>query len=198
MVISSASIVFSAASAFLFLLSDRYLKQKRVLTVLGRVPNTAWLRHANAIGLKSSFACLTLGLASGIGMATVRSASMHMRIMDWLVDPKIICIAAAWLLLAVILCMHRCARLSDKVTAYATVAAFVLILFAFVGVALLGNTVHMFSKDVEEVHVSQCTVPGGGGADLEPRRFVLHRSKRDDARPLSTVNREPGIWNPSL
>ena len=145
MVISSAAIVFSAASAFLYLLSDHRLKQKKVLTVLGRVPNTAWLRHAIQVGLKCSFASLTLGLASGIGLAAVQSASMGMRLLDWLVDPKIISIAAAWLLMAVILCLHRCARLSDKKTAYATVAAFILILFAFVGVALLGNTVHAFS-----------------------------------------------------
>ncbi len=151
MVVSSASIVFSAASAFLYLLSDYHLKQKKVLTVLGRVPNTAWLRHANQVGLKCSFASLSLGLASGVGLAVMESASMGMRFADWLVDPKILCIAAAWLLLAVILGMHRCARLSEKKTAYATVAAFFLILFAFVGVALLGKTVHAFSKNVSSL-----------------------------------------------
>jgi ABC-type uncharacterized transport system permease subunit len=148
MVVSSASIVFSAATAFLYLLSDHRLKQKKVLTVLGRVPNTEWLRHANHVGLKCSFVSLSLGLASGLGLAAMRSAGLEMHFVEWLVDPKILSIAAAWLLMAVILCMRRCARLSEKKTAYATVVAVFLILFAFVGVALLGKTVHVFSMKV--------------------------------------------------
>lgn len=181
MVVSSASIVFSAASAFLYLLSDYHLKQKKVLTVLGRVPNTAWLRRANHVGLKCSFASMSLGLASGIGLAAMQSASMDMRFVDWLVDPKILSIAAAWLLLAVILCMHRCARLSEKKTAYATVAAFFLILFAFVGVALLGNTVHVFSKEVPS---SQFTV-----------QSWLNCNQSHCRRPQITLNRELGTLN---
>lgn len=142
MVLSSVAIVFSAASAFLYLLSDFRLKQKKVLTVLGRVPNTEWLRQANHRGLLGSFACLTLGLASGIGLAVVSSVDLEMQFSDWILDPKILCIAAAWLLLLLILCLHHSARLSDKKTAYATVLAFMLILFAVVGVTVIGSTVH--------------------------------------------------------
>ena len=39
MVLSGASIAFATASALLYLLSNRKLKQKRLTQVLGRVPN---------------------------------------------------------------------------------------------------------------------------------------------------------------
>jgi len=145
MVLSSALIVFSTASAFLYLLSCHRLKHKKVMTVLGRVPNLEWLRRANRLGLKGCFVAQTVGLACGIGMAAVQSAALGMDWVDWLTDAKIVLIAIAWALLLIILCLRKLAGISDKVIAYITLLLFFLIIFASVGVALFCGTKHVFN-----------------------------------------------------
>lgn len=144
MVLSSALIVFATASAFLYLLSRHRLKHKKVMTVLGRVPNLEWLRRANHLGLKGCFVAQTVGLACGIGMAVVESRTLGMGLADWMTDPKIVLIAIAWVLLLAILCLRKLTAVSDKAIAYITLLLFFLIIFASVGVAVFCGTKHNF------------------------------------------------------
>jgi len=142
MLLASVSIVFSATSACLYLLADHKLKQKKVVSVLGRVPNVEWLRRATKAGLKSCFVTMTVGVVSGVGLIVVASASLGLGYTDWIVDPKIVLIAAAWCLLVGVLSLHTFAGLSDKAMAYATLFTFFLIIFAIVGVAVFCGTKH--------------------------------------------------------
>ena len=144
MVISYALIVLAAVSAFLYLLSDYGLKHKRLTTVLGRIPNTGWLRQANRLTLQSCFVTMTIGLICGLGMAAMQAAAIEIRFVDWLVDPKFLCLVAAWILLAGILWLRAFTRFSDRAFARATLAAFLIVLI-MVGVSLLNGTVHVFS-----------------------------------------------------
>jgi ABC-type uncharacterized transport system permease subunit len=142
MLLSSVSIVCSTTFAALYLVANRKLKQKRVVSVLGRLPNVEWLRRAIKGGLKSCFATMTVGLASGIGLVVVKSASLGMGYSDWIGDPKIVLMAVAWCLLVGILCLHSLGGLSDKGMAYATAFTFCVVIFAIVGVALFCGTRH--------------------------------------------------------
>ena len=145
MVISGALIVFATTNAFLYLLSSRRLKQKKVMKVLGRVPNLEDLKKLNMFALRACFVFMTVGLASGVGLVLVKSTAIQISILDWLIDPKIVLIAASWILLAVILMLRRMNVLRDKMTAYITMVVFFLILFAIIGTAIFCGTKHDFS-----------------------------------------------------
>ncbi len=141
MLLSSGAMIFSTASASLYLLSDYMLKHKKVMSVLGRVPNIEWLRHANKRGLILSFLGMSLGLISGIGLTVAASTKMDMA---W-TDPKIVLMAGTWCLLIIILSWHTFAGLSDRTMAYATVVMLFFVIFAVVGVTIFCGTRHVFT-----------------------------------------------------
>ena len=157
MVLSGALIVFATANAFLYLLGVRRLKQKKVMKVLGKVPNIEKLKKLNVFGLKGCFVLMTFGLASGFGLAMVKSTAIQMSILDWLIDAKIVLIIASWILLAIVLILRRIVVLKDKTTAYITIVAFFLILFAIIGTAVFCGTKHDFtSGNVKLDQESKC------------------------------------------
>ena len=154
MVLSGALIMFATTNAFLYLLGARGLKQKKVMKVLGRVPNIETLKRFNIVGLKACFVLMTFGLASGFGLTMVKSTGIQMSILDWLTDAKIVLIIASWILLGIVLILRRLAALRGKAIAYITIAVFFLILFAIIGTAVLCGTKHDFTQsDVKIVEL---------------------------------------------
>jgi ABC-type uncharacterized transport system permease subunit len=142
MVLGGASIAFATSSAVLYLLGRDKLKRKEVLQVLGRVPNIQKLEHMNLLGVRVAFVLITVGLVSGLGLASMLRTGLA----AWLADPKVICSMAAWAVLGAILVLNRMLMLKAKARAGMTVAAFVLVLFAIVVVTVLGATIHNFSR----------------------------------------------------
>ena len=156
MILGGASITFATASAFLYLLGRRRLKQKKVMQVLGRVPNIEILERMNLFGIRVGFVLITIGLISGLGLAAVKSATLEISVLDWLTDAKIVLTAAAWILLGTILTGRRMVAFKGNMTAYMTTAAFFLILFALVGVTVFCGTKHDFTKSaVKTVEVRE-------------------------------------------
>jgi len=143
MILGGASITFATVSALLYLLGRGRLKQKKVMEVLGRVPNLESLERMNLFGIRTGFVLITIGLASGLGLASLLGAG----VIEWLSDGKVVCMIAVWVLLALILALSHLHVLKGKGRAYMTVAAFVLVLFALLGVTILGTTRHDFSRD---------------------------------------------------
>ncbi len=143
MVLGGAMIVFATTSAFLHLLGRHKLKQKKIMQVLGKVPNIERLERMSLLGLKACFVLMMFGLASGIGMAVANSATLKIRVFD----AKIVLITASLVLLGTILTLRRIIALKGKTTAYMTIFAFVLILFAIVGTTVFCGTTHDFTKD---------------------------------------------------
>jgi ABC-type uncharacterized transport system permease subunit len=142
MILGGASITLAAASAFLSLLGRSRLKRKEVMQVLGKVPNIEKLERMNLLGVRVGFVLLTIGQIGGLGLASKPGAG----IVAWLTDIKVICTIAAWILLGIILVLSRMLLLKDKMKAYLTVVAFMLILFAILGVTILGATQHDFTR----------------------------------------------------
>lgn len=138
MILGGASTVFATASAFLYLLGNHRLKLKKVMQVLGRVPNIEKLEQMTLFGIRAGFILITIGLISGLGLIWLWRTG----IFEWLTDWKVICIIAAWGMLGVILLLNRMLLLKGKARAYMTIAIFVLVLFAFI----LGSTLHDFSR----------------------------------------------------
>jgi ABC-type uncharacterized transport system permease subunit len=144
MVSGGAAIMFATVNAFLYLLGRRRLKQKKVMLVLGKMPNVEQLKELNHIGLKVAFVMITFGLASGMGLAVVKSAALQMSFTEWLTDAKTILIIAAWMLLAAILILRYMIAIKDKTVAYLTLLVAFLILFAIIGTAVVLGTKHDF------------------------------------------------------
>jgi ABC-type uncharacterized transport system permease subunit len=144
MILGGASAMLAASSAVLCLFAQRKLKQKKLLPVLGKVPNIEKLERMNLLGLKSCFVLMTFGLASGIGLAAT-SASLNMTAIDWITDAKIVLITVVWLLLGTIMALWKTAKLKKKTIAHVTLIAFALILFAVVGTSVFCGTGHNFA-----------------------------------------------------
>lgn len=141
MVLAAAAVMFAAANSTLYLLSSYRLKRKKVMQVLGRIPNMEKLGDMNRVGLLAGFILLTGGLVSGLGLIS----TLGMGIAAWAADGKVICVLAVWSLLGAVLVLDRFSMLRDKGRACVTLVAFVLVLFAILGVAVTGVTQHEFS-----------------------------------------------------
>ncbi len=144
MILGGASVAFATACAFLYLLGSYKLKHKKIMQVLGKVPNIEKLDAMNLSGIRIGFLFITIGLISGLGLAVMRLATLGISIREWLTDGKVICIIAAWILLSIILAANHLFLLKSKARALLTLAAFVLILFAIVGTDISGATHHVF------------------------------------------------------
>lgn len=142
MILGGASIMFATTSAFLYLLGNHRLKLKKVMQVLGRVPNIEKLEQMTLFGIRAGFVLFTIGLISGLGLIWLLGTG----IFEWLTDGKVICIIAAWGLLGIMLLLNRMLLLKGKARAYMTIAVFVLVLFAILGASILGTTQHNISR----------------------------------------------------
>ncbi|MHC4103891.1 MAG: cytochrome c biogenesis protein CcsA [Planctomycetota bacterium] len=151
MILSGAAAMLATASSVLYLLGRQKLKQKKVLQVLGRVPNLEKLERMNIFGLKACFVLMTFGFASGAGLAAT-SSSLNMTAIEWLTDPKIVLIVLIWLLLGLILLLWHTVKLREKIIAYVTLVTFALILFAVVGTSVFCSSGHDFvDRNVEAI-----------------------------------------------
>jgi len=151
MILSGAASMLATASAVLYLLGRHKLKQKKVLQVLGKVPNLEKLERMNIFALKACFVMMTFGFASGIGLAAT-SYSLNMTASDWLTDPKIVLITLVWLLLGFIMLIWLKVKLREKIIAYVTLVTFALILFAVVGTSVFCGSDHDFGgSDVDVI-----------------------------------------------
>ncbi len=148
MILGAASVLFAAANAALYLLGRHRLKNKQVTRVLGRMPDIETLSRMNLYGLKFGFVLFSIGLAGGTGLVRLLGTG----ILHWLADGKVITVIALWLVLAVVLLLNHRSRLGDRTRAYVTIFALALVLFAVLGVTVIGGTIHEFSSAPECLH----------------------------------------------
>jgi len=107
MILGGASIMLATACAFLYLFGMGKLKQKKIVQVLGKVPNIEKLEGMTLFGIGAGFGLITIGVISGLGLAVVKSAALEMNVLDWLTDAKIVLIIAVWVFLGMILMLRQ-------------------------------------------------------------------------------------------
>jgi ABC-type uncharacterized transport system permease subunit len=146
MILAGVFMTLAAASALLYLAGSRALKNKRLSSVLGRIPNIEYLCRINAFGLKAAFVLLTFGAAAGYGMAAAGAATLEIPVLRWLGDAKTVLILAVWVVLALILLGRHFRVLKHRTVAYVTTVAFLIIIFAIMGTSVFCGTVHDFSS----------------------------------------------------
>ena len=147
MIFGAAMILLAGVAAYLYLLGSRRLKQKQIAKVLGSVPNIQKLARINLWALKAAFLFFTVGLISGIVGVAVKAEILGDNPAHWLIDSKIIGILVVWIVLAVIMVLRLLRLIKGKRIAHATIAAFIWIVFAFVGAHLLCSTKHEFHRE---------------------------------------------------
>jgi len=144
MVLAGAMITFSAVNAYLFLLADRRLKAKRVSGMAGKVPNIERMEQLTLFGIRACFVLLTFGIVSGIGLGIVKHVMLELTFIQGLLDPKILCIGAAWVVITILLFLRHFNLIGNKTTAYVTIVVSFLIIFAIIAVTVFGITWHTF------------------------------------------------------
>ncbi len=146
MVVAGTMIVFSAVAALLFLHSTRRLKDKRFSVLFGKMPSLEKLESLNLLGMQFSFVALSLGLATGIVLAIVKSSSLNRTAHDSLTDSKIVMILLAWLILLATLLLKYGLAVRGRALARMTLIVCFFIVFAFIGSTLLCKSGHDFHR----------------------------------------------------
>jgi len=141
MIFGSVSIILAAASSFLYLHGCKKLKSKEIIKVMGKVPNIEKLENMTLFGIKAGFVFITIGIIGGLGLVATSGNSF----LSWLLDLKVISIIIAWILLGSVLIMNYLLTLRGNIKAFLSLAIFTFVVFAVVGVTLLGATQHNFS-----------------------------------------------------
>jgi len=147
MILGGAMILLAVVTACVYLLGSHRLKQKQIAKVIGVVPNIQKLERINLLALKAALISFTIGLLTGIGGVWLKAEFLGEEPLAWLVDSKIIGMVIVWMVLTLVLVMHRLRLIKGKRIAHATIIAFVWIIFAFVGAHVLCKTKHTFSGD---------------------------------------------------
>ncbi len=132
--LSLASVLAAA-----YLVQDRNLKHKLFGRVWERLPSLEKLDHHMGWLLGLGFLLLTGAILLGITQIWRHSGGE-----EWLTDPKVGATAVTWILFAVLVHMRASAGRHGRSMAVVTVAGLLCLLFAFIGVHLVTNSVHSF------------------------------------------------------
>ncbi len=132
---------FSLASinAVAYLVQDHNMKKKKFGPVWEHLPSLETLDHlmSRLVGLAFLFFVVSIVL----GFLMVHQAG---DVEKWFTDPKVAAVIAAGIMLAVLVHMRANADRHGRGVAILTVAGLALVLFAFIGVPLVAETLHSF------------------------------------------------------
>jgi ABC-type uncharacterized transport system permease subunit len=122
-----------------YLVQDYNMKQKKFGPVWERLPSLETLDHLMSRLVGMAFLLLTLSVVLGCGL--VHRAGGGDR---WITDPKVAAVAAVWILFAVLVHMRASADRHGRGVAILTVAGLAVVLFAFIGVHFVADSLHAF------------------------------------------------------
>lgn len=122
-----------------YLVQDRALKRKRVSRLARRLPSLEALDRVMKELIGPAFALFTVSIGMGAVLARVNGWGLR-----WLGDTKVMATGAAWVIYGVLLTLRQPARRHGRGLACVALVGFACILVAFLGVHLLGDSVHRF------------------------------------------------------
>ncbi len=135
--------VFSLASlnAAAYLIQDYNMKHKHFGPVWEKLPSLEILDLAMNRLVGVAFLLLTFSVMLGCLLVHQSSSAEQ-----WITDPKVAAVAAAWILFAVLVHMRASSDRHGRGVAILTVVGLAFVLFAFVGVHWVSDSVHSFLK----------------------------------------------------
>ena len=133
--------LFSLAGvlAAAYLLQDHYLKRKRLNIWVERLPPLETLDRLMGIHVVIAFLFLTIAIVMGIMLVNLIGGG-H----EWITDPKIIATVLAWGIYAIVVQMRANADRFGRRAAVVVIVGFICLLFAFIGVHILSDSVHEY------------------------------------------------------
>jgi ABC-type uncharacterized transport system permease subunit len=133
--------VFTLASACatVYLMQDSNLKHGRCGVVWERLPSLETLDQLMSRLVGLSFLLFSMALAVGF-LLVHRTGGGE----EWFRDPKVGATVATWVLLAALVHMRASAGRHGRGVALVTVAGLACLLFTFIGVHLIADSVHAF------------------------------------------------------
>jgi ABC-type transport system involved in cytochrome c biogenesis permease subunit len=134
-----AALSLAGVLAAAYLVQDRNMKRKRFGVVWERLPTLESLDQLMGLQTGFGFALLTAAILLGIVLARKAGGGE-----DWLTDPKVGASALTWILFAVLVHMRASTGRHGTRMAVVTVCGLLCVLFAFVGVHLVADSVHGF------------------------------------------------------
>ena len=135
--VSYALCTLSAMLALVYLIQDQNLKRKNFGLVFERLPSLEALDHLMSRQIGAAFFMLTISLISAVHLVRLRGIGL-----DWLRDPKTVATLVTWGLYAVLMHMRTSARRHGKGLALVTVLGLGLVLFSFLGIRLISDSLH--------------------------------------------------------
>jgi len=148
MILAAALILLAAVCGYIYLAGRARLKQKRIVKVLGMMPNLQKMERLNLWALWAAFVLITIGMISGTVGVWLKAEFLGTQPLVWLFDSKILAIFITWFLLLVVLITRHLNFIKERIVAYASLVILIWILFALVGATLFCATKHDFSGSV--------------------------------------------------
>lgn len=127
----------AAVLALAYLVQDYNLKHKHVGLVFQRLPSLEALDQLMYHEAGIAFTLFSLSIVLGIVNVRINGGGV-----EWLVDPKIAATIATWCVYALLMHLRGRASRHGRDIALITVAGMVFVLFAFLGVSLLPESLH--------------------------------------------------------
>jgi ABC-type transport system involved in cytochrome c biogenesis permease subunit len=128
-----AAFFIAFGAGLMYIIQERELKSKRFSTIFYRLPS---LDKCDAISLKSmvaGFILLTLGITAGFAWSRARDG------VYWHGEPIEIFSVSTWVIYLLIIQSRLSTAWGGRRGAFATIAAFVLVICSLAGVRYLGN-----------------------------------------------------------
>ncbi|HVQ36081.1 MAG TPA: cytochrome c biogenesis protein CcsA [Pyrinomonadaceae bacterium] len=125
------------AASIMYLLQERELKLKKFGAIFHRLPSLTTVNEIATSSAAIGLTLLTVGIATGMLWSSSRDGQL------WHNDPKEIFAALTWLLYLLLILYRSTASWRGRRAAWIGVAGFVLVLFTFFGVRLMGGY-HVF------------------------------------------------------
>ena len=126
--------------AIAYVLQDNNLKNKHFGAAFHRLPPLETLDHLMSREIGAAFLMLTISLVFGAHLVRLSGGGN-----EWLKDPKIIATVATWGVYAVLMHMRTRSDRHGRGMAFITIIGLVFVLFSFIGVHIISDSVHGFA-----------------------------------------------------
>ena len=144
MILAETLVLLATASAWLYIVGSKRLKQKKISRVLGIVPNLGKLQSFTVFSLWIAFCCMTVGVISGIVMSILDSKREGLNFMGWFFDYRFLVLNSFWLWLLIMLCLQRFRLIKTRKFSYMTIVTFIVTVLLLAAAMLTTEGMHDF------------------------------------------------------
>jgi len=136
--LGDAAFAMACGIGIMYLIQERFVKSKRLGGLFQKLPSLQTLDEINYHLITLGFPLLTLAMITGVIWANSAWGSY------WRWDPKEVWSLITWLIYALVLHLRLSIGWRGKKAAILSIAGFIIVIFAFIGVSLILKGQHTF------------------------------------------------------